>query len=71
MDQDKSVPWNSIYLENLYNEYGGCVLTRKYLFNALSKHFGEQLLILLSPGLTNIFVFQNQCNLIGKYNLFK
>ena len=71
MDEDKSVPWNSIYLENLYNEYEGCVLTRKYLFNALSKHFGEQLLILLSPGLTNIFVFQNQCNLIGKYNLFK
>ena len=62
MDEDKSVFWNSIELENLYDEYGGCVLTRKYLFNALSKHFGEKLLILSSPGLTNIHVFQNQCH---------
>ena len=62
MDEDKSVCWNSIELENLYNEYGGCVLTRKCLVNALSKHFGEQLLILSSPDLANILVFQNQCH---------
>ena len=62
MDEDKSVSWNSIELENLYNEYGGCVLTRKCLVNALSKYFGEQLLILSSPDLANILVFQNQCH---------
>ena len=61
-DEDKSVSWNSIELENLYNLYGGCVLTRKCLVNALSKHFGEQLLILSSPGLASILVWQNQCH---------
>ena len=35
--EDKSVPSNSIGLENLYNEYGGCVLIRKCFVNILSK----------------------------------
>ena len=62
MDEDKIVSWNSIELENLYNEYGGCALTRKCLANALSKHFREQLLISSSPGVANIFVFPYQCH---------
>ena len=65
MDEDKSVSWNRIELENLYNEYGGCVLTRKCLVNAHSKHFGEELFILSSPGLANILVFQTNAILIS------
>ena len=52
--------WTSVEAHGYYVESGGIVFSRQALVVKLAKEVGEDLLILSSPGLANIFVFRKQ-----------
>ena len=52
--------WTSVEVHGYYVESGGIVFSRQALVAKLTKEFGEDLLILSSPGLANILMFQKQ-----------
>lgn len=61
LSQDLSKIWNSVELFQLYEDNGGTRLTaRKQLVKQLSHHFGEDLLVLSSPGVANLVVFRSK-----------
>ena len=50
----------SVEVHGYYVESGGIVFSRQALVAKLAKEFGEDLLILSSPGLANILMFRKQ-----------
>lgn len=50
MQSDSSRIWNSVELFTCYRGFGGTKLSRKHLMEHLSSHFGDDLLLLTSPG---------------------
>ena len=61
--------WNSVELFAVYVEAGGSSISRKTLFNKLSEHFRETVVILSSPGFANVMGFRKE---LGKsLNLVK
>ena len=59
LKKDLSRIWNSIDIYTLYIDNGGTVLSRRKLIAALSDYFGEDLLVLSSPGIATIITFQS------------
>ena len=64
--QDLARVWNSMELFNLYIEYGGNNLSRKGLLKSVSAYFGEDLLVLSSPGIASILIFRSQASSVLK-----
>ena len=63
MCDDKSKIWNSVALSQLYFDYGGTRLSRRNVTVALCEYFGDDLIVLSSPGVANILVFREACKL--------
>ena len=57
---------NSVELFNLYVKYGGNNLSRKGLVKSVSAYFGEDLLVLSSPGIASILIFHSQASSVLK-----
>lgn len=60
LKEDLSRIWNSVDLNHLYLEHGGTALSRRLLITRLSEHFGEDLLVLSSPGIATILAFKSR-----------
>ena len=65
MLDDKNHIWNSV---ELFQEYTGCALTRSYVVHklvfVLGNQFGEELLVLSSPGYANIIACKNKADAV-------
>ena len=51
--------WNSVELLETYSEFGGVKLYRRTLVCKLQDIFGNELLVLSSPGIANIISFRS------------
>ncbi len=60
MLDDRSKLWSSIDLHAVYLGYGGAHITRRYLVDRILQYFGEEVVVLSSPGLCNILVFKSE-----------
>ena len=57
---NRSKVWNSLDVEAVYSDQGGCVLSRRILVEKLIQHFGDELLPLHSKGVATLLVFRNE-----------
>lgn len=64
--EDLTRVWNSVELFNSYVEYGGTNLSRKGLVKSVSECFGEDLLVLCSPGIASILIFRSKASSVFK-----
>ncbi len=55
---DRSKIWNSLDVEAVYSDKGGCVLSRRILVERVAHHFGKEMLSLNSPGVATLLVFR-------------
>ena len=60
MELNKTKIWNSVELHEMYTALEGIDLTRKQLIRYLKDSFGEELLVLSSPGVANLVVFRSK-----------
>ena len=60
LQENKLRIWNSIELFEEYQSHGGALLTRQVLINKLEQHFGDEIIILSSPGYTKLVTFHHQ-----------
>ena len=60
VSEDLSHIWNSIELFHLYQSKGGQMLTKRQVLDQLVDHFGDNILVLSSPGVSSIVVFRNK-----------
>ena len=54
--------WNSVEIYNKYSEYGGLFLTRRNLIRNIVENFGNEVVLLSSPGVASILVFRKHCH---------
>ena len=54
--------WNSVELYNLYSEHGGYKLSRRALVKLLVEIFGDEVVLLSSPGVASLLVFKRYCH---------
>ena len=66
MSEDKDKLWNSTDTHHLYERKGGTILSRPQLINAISSHFGEEILVLSWPGYAHILPLQSQASKLLK-----
>ena len=62
MKESESEMWNSVEIYNKYSEYGGPLLTRRNSIRNIVKHFGNEVVLLSSPGVASILVFRKHCH---------
>ncbi len=60
MLENRSKLWSSVDLHSSYQSYGGNPISRKTLFAQLQNYFGSDVVVLSSPGLSNILAFKNE-----------
>ena len=61
MSEDRGKVWNSVELQQQYEEYGGTKVTqRRMLVDEVCIFFGDAVVKLSSPGLANIVVFKSE-----------
>ena len=60
VSEDLSRIWNSVEVFKLYQSKGGQMLTKRQVVDKLVDHFGDNILVLTSPGVTSIVVFGNK-----------
>lgn len=58
MCSDPSKVWNSLDVEAVYSDKGGCVMSRRVLVQKVIQHFGDEMLPLHSPGMATLLVFR-------------
>ena len=58
LQDNRKTMWTSVDVHNHYTESGGVALSRQALVTKLVHEFGEDLIVLSSPGLANILVFR-------------
>ena len=63
-DMDKLRSTTEVY--NAYVDLNGHILQRRTLVNAISKYFGEQLLLLSCKGLATLLVFRVRASQLVK-----
>ena len=54
--------WNSVDLYNMYSEGGGFKYSRRTCIKVLVDYFGDEVVLLSSPGLASILVFKKYCH---------
>lgn len=59
MYSDKSRLWNSTGLYDLYQSHSGTRLSKRNLLTEVQKQFGNDLLVLTSPGIASIVAFRS------------
>lgn len=59
MYSDKSRLWNSTGLHDLYQSHSGTRLSKRNLLTEVQKQFGNDLLVLTSPGMASIVAFRS------------
>ena len=59
ISSDRSKIWNSIDVEAVYADNGGCLMPRRVLVEKVLLHFGNEMLALHSPGMATLLVFRN------------
>ena len=63
LTSDKLKIWNAVELYRVYLSYDGCLLTRtQLLIEKLKKYYGDDLLVLSSPGISNIVLFRGKAS---------
>ena len=60
VSEDLSRMWNTIELFQLNQSKGGQMLTKRQIVDQLVDHFGDNILVLSSPGVSSIVVFRNK-----------
>ena len=55
---DRSKVWNSLAVEAIYTDNGGCIMSRCALVEKVMQHFGDEVLSLYSPGMATLMVFR-------------
>jgi hypothetical protein len=55
---DPTKVWNSLDVEAVYSDKGGCVMSRRVLVEKVIEHFGDEMLPLHSPGMATLLVFR-------------
>ena len=60
VSEDLNRIWISVELFQLYQYKGGQMLTKKQLVDQLVYHFGDNIVVLFSPGVPSIVVFKNK-----------
>ena len=66
IDNDRKRMWTSIEVKKIYQKHGGSRLSRQCLIGQLTKDFTNDLIVLSSPGLANVLVFQKHASRIMK-----
>ena len=59
MDQDRKRIWNSVDMKQMYESYGGNMRS-KSLFAEVHQYIGCAVVILSSPGMANLIVFEKE-----------
>ena len=59
LNDDKSRIWNSVELFEHYTNFGGVKHSHRSLISHLQEAFGDDLLVLSSPGIANVIVFRS------------
>ena len=57
LQDNRKTMWTSVDVHNHYTESSGVALLRQALVTKLVQKFGEDFIVLSSPGLANILVF--------------
>ena len=60
VSEDLSRIWNSVELFQLYQSKGGQMWTKRQVVDQLADHFGDNILVLSSPGVSSSVVFKNK-----------
>jgi len=60
LKDDQSKVWNSMELFQVYTDNGGTLCFRETLVKRLCEHFGNDILVLHSPGLANVIMFRRK-----------
>ena len=61
MGDSRNNTWSSSELHRLYTKDGG-TLSRRYLIQKISKHFGDELVVLFADGVANIIMFKSHAS---------
>ena len=62
LKNDRPLMWSSVELFEAYREVGGLELSRRTLVCELQETFGNELLVLSSPGIANIVAFRSSAS---------
>ena len=60
MSLNRTECWNSIRLFSMYEKNGGKLKCRKTIFRKIADHFGNDVVLLSSPGKANMLVFATE-----------
>ena len=63
---DRSRIWNSVEVFNEYQDNHGCALTRYRLVEELRRYFGDDLVVLTTPGYASLIAFHSNAALMLK-----
>ena len=66
LDRERQNLWTSIEVYSYYQQNGGNILSRQGLLSKLSIEFGNELLVLSSPGIASILAFRKHAASILK-----
>ncbi|PIK51924.1 hypothetical protein BSL78_11179 [Apostichopus japonicus] len=66
LQADRSRIWNSVELFKEYQDSHGCALTRVRLIKELRKYFGNELVVLSTPGYASLIAFHKNAALMLK-----
>ena len=62
MLENEAYIWSSVEIYSIYELSGGCILSRISLLQKLTEYFHPELLVLSSPGLASILLFQKRAS---------
>ena len=66
MESNTSKVWNSVELFNMYKCLGGLLVHKKHVVKSILDYFGENVLIMSSPGFANVILFRVEAKTIMK-----
>ena len=66
ISKDRSSMWNSVELFQMYQRCGGNALVRRSLLEQIKDYFGEDVIVLSSPGLASMLLFKNNASKVLK-----
>ncbi len=58
MNSDRQKLWSSVEIYNMYADFDGTKLQQRSLVEAISKYFGDQILVLSGKGIASLIVFR-------------
>ena len=61
MGDSRNNTWSSSELHRIYTKDGG-TLSRRYLIQKVSQHFGDELVVLFADGVANIIMFKSHAS---------